>query len=359
MEEIMDKVKIIKADSLKPHPEDSKLGFGNIFSDYMFNMDYNPDKGWHNPRIEPYGSFVLDPATMMLHYAQGVFEGLKAYKTASGDIQLFRPEKNIKRFNRSCERMSIPQIDENFFLDAIKQLVAIEKDWVPSAHETSLYIRPTVIATDPFIGVRASHTYRFFIILSPVGAYYPEGFDPIKIWVTKKYVRAVRGGVGEAKTAGNYAASIYVSELAHKEGYTQVMWLDGVELKYVEEVGSMNIFFVIDNEIVTPSLNGSILPGVTRDSVISLAKHWNMKVSEKLISIDEVVQAHKDGKLMEIFGSGTAAVISPVGQIKYDEKEYVINDFKVGSLTQKFYNAITDIQYGKADDEHGWIVNVC
>jgi branched-chain amino acid aminotransferase len=301
---------------------------------------------------------ALDPSTMFLHYAQGAFEGLKAYRTDSGHIQLFRPQENFKRLNRSCRRLCMPEIDEAQALDVLKQLLIMEKDWVPRAPETSLYIRPTLIATDPYIGVRASFNYRYYIILSPVGAYYPEGFNPVKILVTHEYVRAVRGGVGEAKTPGNYAASILAGEKAHKEGYAQVLWLDGVEQKYIEEVGSMNIFFVIDGEIITPELNGSILPGITRDSVIRLAKHWSDRVSERKISIDELMQAHAAGKLTEVFGSGTAAVISPVGEIKYGDQVFTIANGKVGPVAQKYYNAITDIQYGKAEDPLGWVVPV-
>ncbi len=344
-----------KADHLKPKPDDNKLGFGTIFTDHMFNMDYAPDKGWHNPRIEPYGPIVMDPATMVLHYGQGVFEGLKAYRTDAGGVQLFRPRDNIKRLNRSARRLCIPEVDEDFLLSALKQLISVEKDWVPRAPETSLYIRPAIIATDPFLGVRASHTYRLFIILSPVGAYYPQGFNPITIWVTKDYVRAVRGGVGEAKTLGNYAASLLAGNKAHDEGYTQVLWLDGIEQKYIEEVGSMNIFFVIDGEIITPALNGSILPGITRDSVVKLAQHWNLPVSERLISIEELIKANNTGKLSEIFGSGTAAVISPVGEIKYDDQVYKMGDGHVGPMAEKLFKAITDIQYGRTTDPMGWI----
>ncbi|MBW2337557.1 MAG: branched-chain amino acid aminotransferase [Deltaproteobacteria bacterium] len=346
---------ITRSKNLKSKPDDANLGFGTIFTDHMFNMDYSLDDGWQAPRIEPYGSIEMDPATMFLHYGQGVFEGLKAYRTDSGQIQLFRPQENLKRLNRSCRRICIPEIDEDFALDAMKQLIALEKDWVPGAPETSLYIRPTIIAMDPFLGVRASHTYRYFIILSPVGAYYPGGFNPIKILVTSDYVRAVRGGVGEAKTPGNYAASLLAGEKAHDAGYTQVLWLDGVEQKYLEEVGAMNIFFVIDDEIITPELNGSILPGITRKSVIALAKHWNEKVTERKLSIDEVIDAHAAGRLKEVFGAGTAAVISPVGQIKYGDQVITINDNQTGPVAQKYYNAITDIQYGKAEDPLGWV----
>jgi len=348
-------IQIKTAEQLKSKPDDDSLGFGSIFTDHMFNMDYDSEKGWHNPRIEPYASLIMDPATMMLHYGQGVFEGLKAYRTAEGNVQLFRPRDNIKRLNRSARRLCIPEVEEDFLLHALKELITIEKDWVPSAPETSLYIRPTIIATDPFLGVRASNSYRLFIILSPVGAYYAEGFNPIKILVAKDYVRAVRGGVGETKTPGNYAASLLAGEEAHKAGYTQVLWLDGVEQKYLEEVGSMNIFFVIDGEIISPMLNGSILPGITRDSVIKLAKHWKMNLTERLISIDKLMQAHNAGSLDEIFGSGTAAVISPVGEIKYGDQVIKIGSGEVGPMANKFYKAITDIQYGHAEDPMGWI----
>jgi branched-chain amino acid aminotransferase len=349
------KLTITKADQLKTKPDDSKLSFGTIFTDYMFNMDYNPQDGWHNPRIEPYSSIDMDPATMVLHYGQGVFEGLKAYRTETGAVQLFRPQANFKRLNNSSRRLCIPEIDESLALDFLKKLLTIEKDWVPSAPGTSLYIRPTIIATDPFLGVRASHTYRFFIILSPVGAYYAEGFNPVKIWVTRHYVRAVRGGVGEAKTPGNYAASLYAAEQAHKHGYTQVLWLDGIEQEYIEEVGAMNIFFVINGELITPMLNGSILPGITRDSVMGLAKMWGIKVSERKIGISEVINVHADGELDEIFGSGTAAVISPVGEIKYGDTVLAVSDGKVGAMANRFYKELTDIQYGKTKDPAGWI----
>ena len=342
----------------KPKPDETRLGFGTIFTDHMFNMDYDPDKGWHNPRIEPYSPMEMDPATMVLHYGQAVFEGLKAYRTASGAIQLFRPKDNFKRMNRSNRLLCIPEYDEAVALNGLKQLLAVEKEWIPGQPGTSLYIRPTIIATDPFLGVRASFTYRFFIILSPVGAYYAEGFNPVKILVTRDHVRAVRGGIGEAKTPGNYAASLYAGDSAHKEGYTQVLWLDGVEQKYIEEVGSMNIFFVIDGEIVTPELNGSILPGITRDSVIQLARQWQLKVSEKHISIDDVMNAHGSGRLTEIFGSGTAAVISPVGELKYGDRVISVGDGEVGPIANRLYAAIMDIQYGKTEDPLGWIETV-
>ncbi len=351
-------INVSKATTLKPKPDDSKLGFGQIFTDHMFNMDYSVEKGWYNPRVEPYAPFLMDPSTMVLHYGQAIFDGLKAFRTESGAVQTFRAKDNIARMNHSAKLLCIPEINESLVLNGLNQLLKVEKDWVPKTPGTSLYIRPTLIATDPFLGVRASHTYRFFIILCPVGAYYAEGFNPVKIMVTRDHVRAVRGGIGEAKTPANYAASLNAGEKAHKAGYTQVLWLDGVEQKYIEEVGSMNIFFVIDNEVITPMLNGSILPGITRDSVVALTKKWGMKVSERKISIDEVVSAHASGKLQEVFGSGTAAVISPVGELKYEDKILKIADGKVGNVTQKLFKAITDIQYGKVKDEMGWIEQI-
>jgi branched-chain amino acid aminotransferase len=351
----MMQITVTHAHTVKPKPDETKLGFGTLFTDHMFNMDYSVEKGWHNPRIEPYAPIPMDPSTMVLHYGQAVFEGLKAYRTDTGGVQLFRPLDNFKRMNRSSKMLCIPEHDVAFALDALKQLLAVEKDWVPSEPGTSLYIRPTIVATDPFLGVRASFTYRFFIILSPVGAYYPEGFNPVKILVSKEHVRAVRGGVGEAKTPGNYAASLLAGDKAHDEGYTQVLWLDGVEQKYIEEVGSMNIFFVIDDEIVTPMLSGSILPGITRNSVIQLAQRWGMTVVERKISIDEVMQVQASGSLTEIFGSGTAAVVSPVGELKYGDKVIPIGDGHVGPVAQRLFDAIQNIQYGKIEDPMGWI----
>ena len=352
------KISITRATALKPKPDETALGFGTKFTDHMFNLDYAPDKGWHNPRIEPYGPIVMDPATMVLHYGQAVFEGLKAYRTAAGRIQLFRPLDNFRRLNRSNDILCIPRVDEAFALEALKELLTLEQEWVPRVPGTSLYIRPTIIATDPFLGVRASHTYRFFIILGPVGAYYAEGFNPVKILVEKEHVRAAPGGTGEAKTPGNYAASLLAGQKAHDAGYTQVLWLDGVERRYIEEVGAMNIFFVIGDELITPALQGSILPGVTRDTVLRLGRMWKLQVSERRIAIDEVLQAAETGSLKEVFGSGTAAVISPVGQIKYADRAVTVGDGRVGPLANRFYTAITDIQYGRAQDPQGWVVPV-
>lgn len=346
---------ITTATTRKSHPSDDGLAFGNVFTDHMFNMDFNREDGWHNPRIEPYGDFVLSPAAMVLHYGQAIFEGLKAYRTDSGAIRMFRPGENLRRLNTSAKRLCIPTFDETAVMEYLIELIRLEKDWVPAANGTSLYIRPFIIATDPYVGLKSSDTYRFSIILCPVGAYYPEGFDPVKIWVSKDYVRAIRGGVGDVKTAGNYAASLYATEVAHEEGYTQVLWLDGVERKYVEEVGSMNIFFMIGDEIITPALNGSILPGITRDSVIQLARSWGYTVTERRISIDELIDAHQQGGLKEVFGSGTAAVISPVGVMKYGDEVFTIGDGKAGAFSRKLFDALTDIQYGRAPAPEGWI----
>ncbi len=351
-------ISITKTTQPKEKPDVNKLGFGRYFTDHMFIMDYETGKGWHNPRIVPYGPLALDPSTMIFHYGQGIFEGLKAYKTDDNRILLFRPEKNLERANISNDRLCIPPIDEEFALKAIKELVRLEKDWIPDAKDTSLYIRPFIISTDPYIGVKPSSTYMFIVILSPVGPYYPEGLDPVKIYVEDKYVRAVRGGIGFAKTLGNYAASIKAQEKAAKLGYTQVLWLDGIEMKYVEEVGTMNVFFKINGEVITPALNGSILAGVTRDSVIQLLKSWNIPVTERQIAIQEVVEAHKNGTLEEVFGTGTAAVISPVGELNYHGDKLIINNGNIGELSQKLYDSITGIQTGRLPDTMGWTQEV-
>jgi branched-chain amino acid aminotransferase len=339
----------------KEKPDQNKLGFGVHFTDHMLVVEYEEGKGWYDARIEPYGPISLDPSAMVLHYGQAVFEGLKAYRTDKNEILLFRPEKNIERLNRSNERLCIPKLDPAFVLDAMKQLVDIDRDWVPSLPGTSLYIRPFIFATEPHVGVHPSKTYKFIIILSPVGAYYPEGINPVTIYVEDKYVRAVRGGLGEAKTAANYAASLKAQMDAEKHHYTQVLWLDGVERKYVDEVGTMNVFFKIDNEIITPELNGTILPGITRDSCLQLLRSWGYKVSERRISIDEIYDAYKNGKLDEAFGSGTAAVISPIGELVWEDNHMEINHKKIGEVSQRLYDAITGIQSGIATDQFGWI----
>lgn len=342
--------------NLKEKPTDeTKLGFGHVFTDHMFIMDYDTGMGWHDARIVPYGNIELSPAAMCLHYGQEIFEGLKAYRTADGKIQLFRPDENFKRMNVSAERMVIPQIDEEFCLKALMELLKIEKDWVPHTDGTSLYIRPFIISCDPYVGVRPADHYMFIIILSPSGAYYSTGLNPVKIYVEQKYVRAVRGGTGFAKTAANYAISLAGQDEAHKQDYEQVLWLDGVEQKYVEEVGSMNIFFVIDGEVITPLLTGSVLPGITRKSAIEICKKKGYKVSERRISIQEIADAYDNGKLQEVFGTGTAAVISPVGHLKWGDKIMTINDNKIGEISQMLYDTLTGIQYGKLPDEFGWI----
>ena len=341
----------------KPAAQDA-LGFGRIFTDHMFLMNYEEGKGWFDPRVVPYQNISLDPAAMVFHYAQAVFEGLKAYRAVDGNIKMFRPEKNFERMNVSSERLCIPAIDTTLALEGLKELVRVDQDWIPGADGTSLYIRPYIIGIDPQVGVRPSSTYLFIIILSPVGSYYPEGLNPVKIYVEAEYVRAVKGGIGYTKAAANYAASLKSQMHAHELGYSQVLWLDGVHRKYIEEVGTMNIFFKIDGKIITPKLEGSILPGVTRGSVIELLKNMGYEVTEREITIDEVYQAYQDGKLEEIFGTGTAAVISPVGELTWGEKHMMLSDGKIGELAAKLYETITGIQYGRTEDTFGWMINL-
>ena len=345
------------SETKKPKPT-GDLAFGTIFTDHMFIMDYEEGKGWHDARITPYEPLSIDPAAMIFHYGQTIFEGLKAYHAEDGSIQLFRPEKNFERMNNSNKRMVMPHIDEDFVLQALKKLLNIEKDWVPTAEGTSLYIRPFMIATQSYLGVAPSTNYKFMIILSPVGSYYEEGINPVKIAVENKYVRAVLGGTGEAKTAGNYASSLIAEELMTKGGYAQVLWLDGIEKKYIEEVGSMNVFFKVNGEIITPKLTGSILPGVTRDSVIQLLKHWDIPVTERKISMEEIAEAHANGTLEEAFGTGTAAVISPVGQLTWNDQDFKINNGETGEIAKKLYDTLTSIQNGKTADPFGWIQKV-
>lgn len=338
--------------------QENPLVFGTIFTDHMFVMDYDVKKGWYDPRIVPYQPIVLEPSAMVFHYGQEMFEGLKAYKNEEGKILLFRPDMNVKRANNTNHRICIPEIPEEDFLQAIQAVVAVDEAWIPTKPGTSLYIRPFVIATDPFLGVRPSDTYKFMIILSPVGAYYPEGLNPVKIWIEDEYVRAVKGGVGEAKTGANYVASLSAQVKAHEEGYSQVLWLDGIERKYIEEVGAMNIFFKINGTVVTPELNGSILPGVTRASVIELCKSWNILVEERKISVDELLKAAQCGELEEVFGTGTAAVISPVGHLRFEDTVIMVKNGGIGELSQRIYDTITGIQLGKIEDTFGWTVEV-
>lgn len=346
-------------ENLKERPgEDNPLLFGTIFTDHMFIMNYETKKGWHDARIIPYQSLSLEPSSMVFHYGQEMFEGLKAYKSEDGRTLLFRPNMNAKRAIRSNQRLCIPTIPEEDFVQAIKELVKVDEAWVPDKVGTSLYIRPFVIATDPFLGVRPSNTYMFIIILSPVGPYYKEGINPVKIWVEDDYVRAVRGGIGEAKAGGNYVASLKAQVKAAAEGYSQVLWLDGIERKYIEEVGAMNIFFKIDDTIVTPKLNGSILPGVTRDTVIELCNYWDIPFEERRITINEIYDAYQEGKLKEVFGTGTAAVVSPVGELRWKDEIMTINNGEIGEYSQKFYDTITGMQLGKIEDKYNWIVEV-
>ena len=347
-------IKIEKVVTKKEKPDQSNLGFGRYFTDHMFIYDYTEGKGWHDARIVPYGPITMDPATMVLHYAQETFEGLKAYRHQDGNVSLFRPELNAQRLNRSNQRLCMPEIPEAEFVEAISALVNVEKEWVPTQKETSLYIRPFVFSTEAGVGVHPAKSYRFMIILSPVGAYYPEGVNPVKIWVEDEYVRAVKGGTGFAKCGGNYAASIAAQVKANQNGYTQVLWLDGVHRKYVEEVGTMNALFMINGTVITAPLEGSVLPGVTRDSIITLLKSWNIPVEEKHLSIDDLMQAARDGSLQEAFGTGTAAVISPIGQLRYKDEEVMINEFKTGPLTQKIYDTLTGIQWGNIEDQFNW-----
>ena len=352
-------IKMNQTNNPKPLPTpENPLTFGTIFTDHMFVMDYTEGKGWHDARIEPYAPISLEPSAMVFHYGQEMFEGLKAYKAEDGRILLFRPQKNIERANNTNRRICIPEIPEEDFLQAIKEIVRVDQNWIPTKPGTSLYIRPFIIATDPFLGVRPSHTYKFMIILSPVGAYYPEGLNPVKIWIEDEYVRAVKGGVGEAKTGANYVASMKAQVKAHEEGYSQVLWLDGVERKYIEEVGAMNIFFKINGTVITPALNGSILPGVTRNSCVELCKLWGIPVEERKISVDELITAARDGSLEEVWGSGTAAVISPVGHLRYGDEVMQIQDGGIGEISQKLYDTVTGIQLGKVEGPEGWVVEV-
>jgi branched-chain amino acid aminotransferase len=348
-------IPVTRTKTPKMKPSDDALTFGTVFTDHIFVLDYDEGLGWHDPRIIPYESFSLDPASSVLHYAQAVFDGLKAFRGQDGVVRLFRPRKHAERLNRSCERLCIPEIDIELVLESFRRLVGIDQDWVPSKAGTSLYLRPTVIANESFLGVRPARSYTYFLILSPVGPYYAEGMNPVKILASDQYVRAVPGGLGAAKTAANYAASLYGAEVAKKAGYTQVLWLDGIERKYLDEVGTMNIMVKIGDEVITPPLNGAILAGVTRDSILTLMKDWGLTVSERQISIDDVIAASKNGTLAEMWGTGTAAVVSPVGELGYKDEKIIINGGKTGPLTQKLYDAIVGIQYGATNDPHDWL----
>jgi branched-chain amino acid aminotransferase len=351
-------IKIVRAETLKPKPPAESLGFGRYFTDHMFEMEYTEGQGWHDPAIRPYGPLAMDPASMVLHYGQAVFEGLKCYRGTEGQLLLFRPEMNFKRLNVSNDRLCIPPLDEDFALRALMTLLTVERDWVPSAEGTSLYIRPFVLATEVGVGVHPSREYKFIIILSPVGPYYPEGINPVRIYVEDEYVRAVKGGIGFTKATANYAASLKGQEKAITMGYTQVLWLDGVQRKFIEEVGTMNVFFLIDGELITPKLEGSILPGVTRDSVLQLARHWGIPVAERAFSIVELYETHGAGHLQEAFGSGTAAVISPIGEFNWEGRIITVTEGRTGPLARRLYDALTGIQHKRLEDPFNWVKEV-
>lgn len=353
-------ISITKTINPKERPTDeSKLGFGKIFTDHMFLMDYSADKGWNNARIVPFGPIPTHPASTVFHYGAEIFEGMKAYRAADGTIRLFRPMENIKRLNNSAERLCLPQLDEEGCLDILNTIVELEKDWVPHSEGTSLYLRPFLYGNDPHLGVHAVSNAVFAVICSPVGAYYATGLNPVSIAIESQDVRAVRGGTGYAKCGGNYAASLRAGKRAEEKGYAQVLWLDGVERKYIEEVGAMNVMFKIGGKIITPELTGSVLPGITRKSSIELLRSWGYEVEERLFSVDELFEAVENGTLEEAWGTGTAAVVSPIGHLFYNNKEYTISDNKIGPLTQKLYDELTAIQWGKAEDKFGWSVTVC
>ena len=348
----------VKSDQLKEKPSPGNLGFGVHFTDHMFLSKWDRENGWHDSKICPYQDFKLNPASMVFHYGQAIFEGLKAYRGKDDQLFLFRPKDNLERMNNSALRMCMPRFSVETIVKVLKALVYLERDWVPKTNGATLYIRPTMIAVEPTIGVKPSSSYYFYIIMCPVGAYYTEGFNPTRIYISEEHVRAVKGGVGNVKTAGNYAASLYTSEIAKKAGCTQVLWLDACEHKYIEEVGTSNIFFKIDDQLITPPLEGSILGGITRDSVLKLASSWGVDVAERRITIDEVLEANQRGRLQEVFGTGTAAVISPVGEFFYKDKSYVVNNRQAGALATRIFTELQGIQNGYQDDPFNWVVRV-
>ena len=349
------KIQQVAKKAEKPSDE-SKLGFGKVFTDHMFHISWSKDLGWHDAEIVPFGNLSIHPAATVLHYGAEIFEGMKAYRKADGSVQMFRPEENFKRLNRSAARMGLPELPVEDGMQALKALLKLDADWVPYSEGTSLYIRPFMIGVDEFLGVHGVGHADFYIILSPSGSYYPEGINPVKIMIEDEDVRAVRGGTGEAKCGGNYGASTRAGMRAEERGYSQVLWLDGVERKYIEEVGAMNIMFKIAGKVVTPALTGSILPGITRKSILELLRSQGIDAEERRISVEELIQAAEDGTLEEAWGCGTAAVVSPVGWLMYQGKEYVIGGAKIGETTQKLYDELTAIQWGKAPDPLGWIV---
>ncbi|HSR96058.1 MAG TPA: branched-chain amino acid aminotransferase [Kofleriaceae bacterium] len=354
----MTDIPIRRAEHTKPRPPAMALGFGQYFTDHMFVAEYEPERGWRNPRIQPYAPLMIDPAASVLQYAQALFEGLKAIRSVSGKLNLFRPDRHVERWARGAARMCMPVVPPELMLDGIKELVKVDHDWVPSEPNTALYLRPTLIGTEGFLGVRPSSTYTFFVIASPVGAYYEEGFNPVSIWIEEECVRAARGGLGAIKASANYAASLYAGERAKEKGYAQVLWLDAAEHKYFEEVGTMNVFVQIGDTLYTPPLEGSLLEGVTRNSILTLLRDWNYGVAERRISVDELARAHDEGQLKEVFGCGTGAVISPVGELAHKNKRMVINDRRPGPVSQRLFETLTGIQQGRLPDTRGWLVPV-
>ena len=348
-------IKITKTTTPNSMPPEDQLGFGKVFTDHMLLVDWEEGKGWFDARIVPFGHISLHPASTVLHYGAEIFEGLKAYRRADGGVQLFRPMENVKRMNNSAERMSLPQMDEGEMLELLTTFVKLEEKWVPKSFGTSLYLRPFLFGNDEALGVHAVKNATFMLIASPSGSYYKEGINPVGIMIENEDVRTVRGGTGYAKCGGNYAASPRAGERAAKKGYSQVLWLDGVERKYVEEVGAMNVMFKINGEIVTPMLTGSILPGITRKSCIEVLKSKGYTVSERLLSVDELLTALQEGTLEEAWGCGTAAVVSPIGKLAFGDEEYVVNEGKIGEVTQMLYDTLTGIQWGKIEDEFGWV----
>jgi len=348
-------IEVQRAPTLKPKPSTEGLGFGKYFTDHMFRMDYSPDRGWNQARILPHGPLGLDPGASVFHYAQAVFDGSKVFRGKDGQLRAFRITDHCKRLASSAERLSMAVVPHEVAREAIEALVKVDADWVPSAPATSLYVRPTLIASEAFLGVRPADKYIFFVILSPVGSYFSNGAEPVRIWVEQRYTRAAPGGLGGAKAAANYAVGLKASVEAKKRGYAQVLWLDALEHKHIEEVGTMNLFLRIGDEIVTPPLEGTFLPGITRESALTLLRDWGMKVSERKLSIDELREAHKKGELREVFGTGTAAVISPVGALGFEDGELRIGDGKVGEVSQRLYDTLTGIQYGTVADKHGWM----
>jgi branched-chain amino acid aminotransferase len=344
--------------SRKPRPGDANLIFGRVFTDHMALADWDDKQGWKDPRVVPYANFSLDPAAAVFHYGQEIFDGMKAFRTADGRVRLFRADRHCQRLSDGAARLCMPAVDPRMMLDLMVGLVGADRDWVPASPGTALYLRPTLIAVEPFLGVRPSKQFLFFAIGSPVGAYSGTAFEPAKIWVEDRFVRAAPGGLGAVKAGANYVASLLAAEEAKKRGFDQVLWTDAEEHRYLEEVGTMNLVVVIGDEVITPALDGTILGGVTRDSVLTLCREWGLGISERRVSIDEVLEAERGGRLREVFGCGTAAVITPVGQLGWKDKTIEINGGRAGDLARRLFTAITDIQYGRAEDTRGWITEI-